>query len=305
MKVLLIGYGSIGKRHYDVLCHIDAITSIDVVTAQTLSGMTTFRTLENVENLDGYDYFVIASETFKHFDQLEYLEKNTNNKIILCEKPLFDRQKCIKIKNNEVYVGYVLRFHPLIQRISAILKEEEDTPISVQIKCGSYLPLWRPETDYRQSYSASKEKGGGALLDLSHEIDYMQWLFGKVDTIASLQLKVSNLEIDSDDLVSATGKTEKGIVFGFSLDYISKIPMRELILHTNEKTIRADLINNILQIGTKEGKVDTFEIEAYDRNDLFYRMHLSALEKKKDLCTLEEGLSVMETISVIQEQNHG
>lgn len=197
-----------------------------------------------------------------------------------------------------------MRFHPLLQKISSMLKEE-DAPISVQIKCGSYLPSWRPGTDYRQSYSASKDKGGGVLLDLSHEIDYMQWLFGKVDTIVSLQLKVSNLEIDSDDLVSATGKTDKGIVFGVSLDYISKIPMRELIIHTNEKTIRADLINNIWQLGTKEGKVDTFEMEAYDRNDLFHRMHLSALEDKKDLCTLEEGLNVMETILVIQEQNHG
>lgn len=304
MKALLIGYGSIGKRHYEVLSQIDVITRIDIVTAQTLQGITTFRILENVENLDDYDYFVIASETFKHFDQLEYLEKNTKNKIILCEKPLFDRQNKIVIKNNDIYVGYVLRFHPLLQKISTILKEE-DIFLFVQIKCGSYLPSWRPGTDYRKSYSASKDQGGGVLLDLSHEIDYMQWLFGRVDTIASLQLKVSDLEIDSDDLVSATGKTDKGIVFGFSLDYISKIPMRELIIHTNEKTIRADLINNVLNIGTKEGAIETIKIEGYDRNDLFRKMHLSALGDKENLCTLEEGLCVMKTISMIQEQNNG
>lgn len=304
MKALVIGYGSIGKRHYEVLSQMEAITKIDIVTAQTLSGMTTFPTLENVENLDNYDYFVIASETFKHFDQLEYLEKNTKNKIILCEKPLFDRQNRIKIKNNEVYVGYVLRFHPLLQRISTLLKEE-DTPISVQIKCGSYLPSWRTEKDYRQSYSASKEKGGGVLLDLSHEIDYLQWLFGKVESIASLQLKVSNLEIDSDDLVSAIGKTEKGITFILSMDYISKITLREIIVHSNNRTIQADFIKNMLNIGYNNGHVDIFEFGEHSRNSLFCDMYKSMFGEKADLCTLEEGLAVMETISKIQEQNHG
>lgn len=303
MKALIIGYGSIGKRHYDVLSTIESITTIDIVTSQTLLGLTTYQTIEQVKNLDYYDYFVIASETFKHFDQIEYLEKNTHNKIVLCEKPLFDTYRAVNVTNNFIYIGYVLRFHPLLQKIRSILKDEK--ALFAQIQCGSYLPFWRPETDYRKSYSASKDQGGGVLLDLSHEIDYMQWLFGTVNSISSSQSKVSDLEIDSDDLVTAIGKTDKNVAFGISLDYISKISMRELVIHTRQKTIRADLIKNTLQIGTKDGTLETFEIDPYDRNDLFQKMHISALGDKENLCTLEEGLSVMKTISTIQEENNG
>lgn len=302
MKALIIGYGSIGKRHYDVLNQIDLIEKIDIVSAQDIPEKTIFDTLEHVVNLEQYDYFVIASETFKHFSQIEYLEKNVKNKIILCEKPLFDSNRNIEVKNNSVFVGYVLRFHPLLQKLRSLLEEEK--LLFVQIMCGSYLPLWRPDTDYRQSYSAKRKEGGGVLLDLSHEIDYVQWLFGTLEMISSYQSKVSDLEIDSDDLVIATGKTDKNVVFGLSLDYMSKISMRELVVHTNEKTIRADLIKNILQIGHKDGSLQNIEIESFDRNDLFRKMHLSVFGKKENLCTFAEGLRVMKTVSTIQEQNH-
>lgn len=302
MNALLIGYGSIGKRHYEVLSQIELIQNIDIVTAQTLPHLTTYKTIDAVKNLEDYDYIVIASETYKHFEQIEYLEKNTKNKIILCEKPLFETWRHLQIENNRVYVGYVLRFHPILQTIRDLLKEE--TPIYGQIRCGSFLPFWRPGTDYRKSYSASKNQGGGVLLDLSHEIDYTQWLFGNLNPIASYQSKISDLEIDSDDLVTATGKTDKGTIVTISLDYISKISMRELIIHTNLTTIRADLIKNTLHVGTKEGTIHTIETETYERNDLFLKMHLSALGKKENLCTFAEGLSVMKTIAAIQEQNN-
>jgi predicted dehydrogenase len=303
LKVLLIGYGSIGKRHYEVLSELDSITHIDVVTAQTLSGIRTYRTLNQITDLDDYNYIVIASETFKHFEQIEYLEKNTKNKVILCEKPLFDTARTIVVKNNSIFVGYVLRFHPILQKIRLVLTEEKI--LVAQIRCGSYLPSWRPGTDYRKSYSASKEQGGGVLLDLSHEIDYMQWLFGSVKTISAYQSKISTLKIDSDDIVMATGKTDKQVAFAISLDYISKIPMREITIHTIDKTIQADLISNSLRVTSEESGTETVEIESFARNDLFRKMHLSALGNKESLCTLEEGLNVMKTISTIQDQNNG
>lgn len=302
MNALIIGYGSIGKRHHEVLSTIDIITNIDVVTAQTLSGITTYNAIDQVDNLENYDYIIIASETYKHFDQINYLEKNTKHKIILCEKPLFGKEQTIEAKNNDIYVGYVLRFHPILQKIHHLLKD--DRPLFAQVKCGFYLPFWRPGTDYRNCYSAKKDQGGGVLLDLSHEIDYTQWLVGAAETIGSYQTKISDLEITSDDLVVATGKTDKGVIFNISMDYISKISMRELTIHTDEKTIHADLINNTLRLGTKNDGVKTIDIEGFDRNDLFRKMHLSAIGNKEGLCTLKEGLRVMKTISTIQEQNN-
>lgn len=303
MKALIIGYGSIGQRHHDVLSSMGTFETIHIVTSQTLDDITTFKTLEDVTNIGTYDYFVIASETYKHFDQLISLDRHVNQKIILCEKPLFDRYQEITIENNHVYIGYVLRFHPIFTSIRTLLNE--DTPISVSIKTGSYLPTWRPQRDYRTLYSALKEQGGGVLLDLSHEIDYAQWLFGPLRLLNSYQGKISDLEINSDDITVITAQNNHNALITLSLDYISKIPVREMSIHTNNQSIHADMINNTLKIGTKEGEIKTITLEPFERNDLFIKMHRSALGDKENLCTLHEGLDVMKTISQIQEDNHG
>jgi len=303
VKVLIIGYGSIGQRHYDVLSSMGVFEDIHVVTSQTLHMTTTFTTLESVSDIATYDYFVIASETNKHLSQLLYLDTHVKNKTILCEKPLFDKYQNTELPSNAIYVGYVLRFHPIFERIKSLLGTE--TPIAVSIKSGSYLPSWRPQRDYRTLYSASKEQGGGVLLDLSHEIDYAQWLFGPLSLLSAYQSKISDLEIDSDDITVITAQTPAKTLITISLDYISKIPLREIVIHANTQTLIADLIANTLRIGTLDGEIETITLEPFERNDLFIQMHRSALGDKTDLCTLSEGLSVMKTITDIQEHHHG
>jgi CMP-N,N'-diacetyllegionaminic acid synthase len=276
---------------------------IHVVTSQTLDDTMTFKTLESLSDIDTYDYFVIASETHKHLSGLLYLDAHVNNKTILCEKPLFETYHTCNLSNNALYVAYVLRFHPIFASIQEILSE--DPPIAVSIKTGSYLPTWRPDRDYRQLYSASKEQGGGVLLDLSHEIDYAEWLFGPLKVLNAYQGKISDLEIDSDDITVITAQGDHDALITVSLDYISKIPMREIVIHTDTKTIFADMISNTIKIGTKEGEIRTITLEPFERNELFIRMHRSALGDKTNLCTLREGLNVMKTITDIQEQRHG
>ena len=303
MKALIIGYGSIGERHHDVLSSMGTFEEIHIVTSQTLNNLTTFTTLESVADIDTYDYFVIASETHKHLHQLLYLDSHVKNKTILCEKPLFETYHNSEFKNNAIYIGYVLRFHPIFATIRTLLNEE--TPIAVSIKTGSYLPTWRPQRDYRTLYSALKEQGGGVLLDLSHEIDYAQWLFGPLTLLSAYQSKISDLEIDSDDITVITAQTPAKTLMTISLDYISKIPIREMSIHTNTQTILADMMSNTIKIGTKEGEIQTIALEPFERNGLFIQMHRSALGNKENLCTLHEGLNVMKTISQIQEQRHG
>ncbi|HEX5328685.1 Gfo/Idh/MocA family oxidoreductase, partial [Sulfuricurvum sp.] len=216
---------------------------------------------------------------------------------------LFDTYHNTELLSNAIYVGYVLRFHPIFERIKSRLGTE--TPIAVSIKSGSYLPSWRPQRDYRTLYSASKEQGGGVLLDLSHEIDYAQWLFGPLTLLSAYQSKMSDLEIDSDDITVITAQTPAKTHMNISLDYISKIPLREIVILTNTQTLIADLIANTLKIGTRDGEIETITLEPFERNELFIQMHRSALGDKTDLCTLSEGLSVMKTITEIQEHAHG
>jgi predicted dehydrogenase len=301
LKVLLIGFGSIGKRHFEVLSKLSKIKSIDLVTKQNIKNEKCYKTLEEVLNISTYDYFVIASETNKHFSQLEYLENSVKNKLIFCEKPLFKSKKELIIKNNKVFIGYVLRFHPLFEKLKVFLKQEQI--ILANVKCGQYLPSWRPNTDYKNCYSAKKEEGGGVLLDLSHEIDYVQWICGSIQKLNSIQTKISDLEINSDDLTMLIGKTNKNTMINISIDYISKITHRKLLVETLENTYELDFILNKLIKKNKLGLEEVYSFSNLERNYLFEKMHLDIFEEQKNICTFKEALSVMETISTIQEQN--
>ncbi|MDD2384941.1 MAG: Gfo/Idh/MocA family oxidoreductase [Sulfurospirillaceae bacterium] len=301
MKVLLIGFGSIGKRHYEVLSKLSKVQSIDLVTKQNIENKICYENLNVVENINQYDYFVIASETNKHFEQLRFLEENVKNKLIFCEKPIFETKKELDIKNNKVFVGYVLRFHPLLEKLKEMTKDEKI--ILVNAKCGQYLPSWRPNSDYKNCYSAKKEDGGGVLLDLSHEIDYVQWLCGKIQTLNSIQCKISDLDINSDDLTMLIGKTSKNIIVNISIDYISKITHRKLLVETLEHTYELDFIVNKLVKKNKSCFEELYDFENLERNHMFGKMHLDVLNKSTNICTFKEALEVMNTISTIQEQN--
>ena len=301
MKVLVIGFGSIGKRHYEVLSQLSEVQNIDLVTKQNIEDKNCYINLEIIKNIEEYDYFVIASKTNKHFEQLNFLEKNVKDKLIFCEKPLFESKQDLEIKNNRLFIGYVLRFHPLLEKLKEFVKNEKI--ILVNAKCGQYLPSWRVDTDYRKCYSSKKEEGGGVLLDLSHEIDYVQWLCGQINELQSYQVKISDLEINSDDLTMLIGKTNQDIFINISIDYISKITHRKLLIETLEYTYELDFIENKLIKKDKTGFEEIFSSLNLKRNYMFEQMHLDIFNQQKNICTFKEALEVMQTISTIQEQN--
>jgi CMP-N,N'-diacetyllegionaminic acid synthase len=299
MKVLIIGYGSIGKRHYEVLTSLKNIKQVDLVTSQIIENDTTFKKIKDVKNLNDYDYFVIASETIKHYEQLKYICSKVENKNILVEKPLYNK-KNKKIKtNNNIFTAYNLRFHPILQKIKKLIKDE--TVYYANIMCGQYLPTWRPNQDYTKSYSADINKGGGVLRDLSHELDYTSWLFGGFDNIKYLNTKISDLKINSDDIFTLIGTTKNKTIINLSIDYISKITTRRLIIHTKNKTIEADMINNTIFIKNKKDECKTIKLESIDRNYTYKKMHQSILKNKyKKVCSFTEGEKIVNNIQNIK-----
>jgi len=299
LKVLIIGYGSIGRRHDEVLSSLNY--RVDIVSSQIILDRIVYKKLEEIKNLNEYNYFIIASPTNQHYQALKYLESQVVNKIIFCEKPLFETYKHLERGSNKVYIGYVLRFHPLLKKVKQFL--EEDKPISINVNCGQYLPTWREGREYQDSYSAKKDEGGGVLLDLSHEIDYTQWLCGLMVDIKSYQIKISDLDIDSDDLTTFIGRSDAGVIVNMSIDYISKVTHRQMIIHTLNYTYSVDLINNKLFIKNKKGVEQLFTCEMLERNSMFKEMHTSILDNYTTACTYAEAVEVMKTITTIQEQN--
>ncbi|KEA45833.1 oxidoreductase [Campylobacter mucosalis] len=298
MKALIIGFGSIGKRHFEVLISLKKFDRIDVVSSQELSDIKTFKTLKETP-LDEYDYFVIATPTALHYEQLKFIDECVNDKIIFCEKPLFEKLYDF-IPKNQIFIGYVLRFHPFILKIKELTKDVKI--LSVNAKCSQYLPTWRMG-DYTKCYSAKKELGGGVLLDLSHEIDYISWICGKFKEIKSINLKISDLKINSDDIAMIMAKTNDAII-SLQMDYISKITNRQIFLDTDDFSIFADLVNSKLIIADKSCEKNQIDMN-FERNDMFKAMHNDILNEQKIACSFKEALMVMKTIKTIQEQNNG
>jgi len=298
VKVLLIGYGSIGKRHFEVLHTLSTITSVDVISKQKLQKNSCYPSLGEIKDLNIYDYFIIASETVKHFEQLKYICSKVENKKILVEKPLYDKVYEHIETTNKIFTAYNLRFHPVMAELTELLKDEDI--YYANIICGQYLPTWRPEQDYRNSYSADIKKGGGVLRDLSHELDYITWLFGNIKKFDAINTKISDLDINSDDIFTAVGVSNRNIIINVSMDYISKTPMRRLIIHTKTHTIEADMIKNTITIGAANANSQTIECQSIDRNYTYTKMHEAILNGSDDnVCSYTEGFNIVNIIENI------
>ncbi len=299
MKVLIIGFGSIGKRHFEVLNSFKNITSINVVTKQKLENIPHYSNLETIKDLTMYDYFIIASETAKHFEQLQYICSKVNRKKILVEKPLYDKAYEKIETTNKIFTAYNLRFHPVLTKLTELLKGEDI--YYAHIICGQYLPTWRPEQDYRDSYSADINKGGGVLRDLSHELDYITWLFGDIKKLDAINTKISDLEINSDDIFTGVGITKRNVMINVSMDYISKTPMRRLIIHTKKHTLEADMIKNAIVVGEKDTNSKNIVCQSMDRNYTYSKMHKAIINNTyENVCSFDEGLKIVNIIEEIE-----
>lgn len=294
VNILIKGFGSIGKRHYKVLKELYPCAHIDIISSQNIQPV--FRTFLEIQNLDFYDYFILATPTSEHYADLLFLDQHVQNKIIFVEKPLFSKaENFIQTKKNKIYIGYVMRFHPLLQYVKKILCNYH--AYYVEVSCGSYLPNWRTGVDYRKIYSAKSELGGGVLLDLSHEIDYLQWIFGDFQEIKGINTKISELEINTDDLATFIIQTTKQTLIDLSLNYFSKIPKRLVTIHTANFSLELDLINNTL----KRQNIDYTIFEkkiALEENEEFKSMHLNTLESQdKILPCFIEGMQIMNILA--------
>lgn len=300
VKLLIIGFGSIGKRHYEIFKEFDCTESISIVTKQNLPSISTYKNLSDIKDLNAFDYFIISSETVKHYEQLKYLCGKVKNKKILVEKPLYDKlYGKLKCRNNDVFIAYNLRFHPVLIKLKELLNNKKI--YFANIICGQFLPTWRPGEDYKKSYSADIKKGGGVLRDLSHELDYVNWLFGEIEKIEYINSKISDLEINSDDIFTAIAVTKNKTIINLTTDYISKTPIRRMIIHTQNSSIEVDIINFKIIINNKEGKMEVVELINVDRNYTYIKMHEALLNNEiDDLCSFSEGEKIIEFIDSIK-----
>ena len=288
-SALVVGYGSIGKRHAEIL-HKQRV-DVAVCSRRPLPIAGSFDDLSTAVKTNKPSYIVVANSTGEHVETLKALDRLRYTGKILVEKPLFsDQQMYIPQSPENIRVAYNLRYHPLIQRLRTALKGQKICTFQVYV--GQYLPTWRPDTDYRKSYSADKNAGGGALLDLSHDIDYSTWILGGWEHVTAQGGQVSDLEISSDDTFSLMLQTPRCAHVVVHMNYLDRCSRREILVNTTKHTFKVDLVNGIFQIDNEQ------ECCTIDRNTAYAAMHEDMLTPApKSACTYEQGLDLLNLIA--------
>ena len=300
-SILISGYGSIGRRHVNILSRLVKKKNITILTNQKVSNFRTVKTLKALNEVNPH-YIVICNPTSDHLNKVKFIEKNCRNKFVLVEKPLFSKPDKINTEKNKYYVGYSLRFNPIINFLKKKIKSKKIW--NVNIFCGSYLPNWRSNINYRKSASAKKSLGGGVLLDLSHELDYVQWLFGKIEIEHCKSMKLSNLNIGTDDFLNLTGKTKNVPSIQITLNYFTREPTRQIFIDGKNVSVQADLIKkNVVYYDGNKKKIYNFKNS--DRNSEYQKQHLAILTNKNTdkLCTFKEGKQLLYLINQIRAKS--
>ena len=300
-KILIFGTGSIALRHYKLLKTKKVEIFFYTKKKNFSKNFKIINLKDDIIKLNP-DFFIIASKTNLHFEQLRFIEQNFSRKKILVEKPLFSKYQNFKIKKNDVFVGYQLRYHPIIDYLKKRFKREKT--FLIKINCNSYLPEWRKNIEYHKSYSAKKKEGGGVLSDLSHEIDYVQYIFGKIDKINfSLLSKISNLRINSEDIFHFIGSINKSKII-INLDYFSKFKKREIEVISNKNHIRCDLIKNIIEykVNKKLKKIKFKLTKNYTYLKMFDNIFFNK-DKRKISCGYKEGLNINRLIDKLKSRS--
>lgn len=259
MNVLIIGLGSIGKKHVNAIKTIDK--TIKIYALRSSKEATNYLDVQNIFDLKeietlSIDFVIISNPTSEHKQTIASLVKYKLPLFI--EKPLtfkLDIKEIIEEVNRNVIKTYVacnLRFLDCLKYVKERLSTTPSLRINeVNIYCGSYLPDWRKEGDFRKSYSANAVLGGGVHIDLIHEIDYLYWLFGKPKNSFRHFRQNSSLQINAIDYANYILDYEQFTV-NIVLNYYRRDSKRALEIVTEESTWNVDLLQNSVTINNQE-----------------------------------------------------
>lgn len=311
MKILVVGLGSIGTRHLNNL-HTLGVEELSVYRSRNLPppaevGNDQVKFHNNYEEAlsSGPDAVVIANPTAFHVEfakkALEagchvYMEKPVSHNL----EGIAELTELAGKQDKVVMVGCQLRFHPNLEAVREWVRDGLTGRIfSVNVDMGEYLPGWHPWEDYRQSYSAKADMGGGVILTLIHELDYIFWIFGPVKSVYAIGGQLTPLEMDAEDTALISLLTKQGVPVLLRMDYWRNPPVRKMNIvcengevdwdyYTGEATLTNG--GNIIKRSSLPG--------AWDRNNLFMAAMKDFLnsvrEQSMPRIPLAEGITVLE-----------
>jgi predicted dehydrogenase len=328
MKALFVGLGSIGQRH---LRNLKRIAGSDLqllafrarggrgllndqgefnadVDPADYHGMRVFPSLEAALAERPAVTFV-TNPTSKHLEVAIAAARAGSHLVI--EKPLshstegLDQLQTAVAKAGVVAaVAYQLRFHPALATVRAWLAEGRiGRVVSAQLSNGEYMPGWHAYEDYRGTYAARRDLGGGAIGTQSHELDYALWLFGRPRTVYALGGHLSRLDLDVED--TATLLLDCGsdhpLPVSVHLNYLQKPPVKQCTIVGDRGTIRCDILACTAHLtDVDSGQTTSYAASEFQRNDMyiaFLRAFLAAIDGRGEVTvSLQEAIATMHTI---------
>ena len=312
----IVGLGSIGRRHLRLAREFRPklkITGVrsgkkKVIPKEDLVDEVVYSIQDALAR--GVQAAVVATPAVKHLEQVtELLRAGVH---VLVEKPLscsmVGVSQFMRISKETRLVGligYCLHYDPAAKRFNQMLKRDKIGQIlHVRVECGSYLPDWRPDQDFRQSVSAQKELGGGVLLELSHELDYIRWFFGQIESVTALLQNSGTLGVDVEESVDLILKTVGGLLVSVHLDFNSCFDRRKCVVRCSEGDLTWDAIKKTVSWRSVEGQKKT-ESFPNDRDEA-YRMQLrhffDCMEYNQEpTVSLEDGAEVMRIVEAARK----
>ena len=322
-RVLIVGYGSIGKRHLRIARILLPSADIRFLSRKISEPVPEYADGWLGSMAEALEFkpqvAVIANPSTFHIETAHPLAEVGAH--LLVEKPLAGSiEGVIKLLSacrshgNVLMVGYNLRFLACLQNFRELIHSGcIGKVISVRCEIGQYLPSWRPDIDYRQSVSAVRDLGGGVLLELSHEIDYMRWIFGEVEWVKATLGKQSRLEIDVEDTAHLTlGFAPEGdgrkLVANLTLDFVRQDTTRQCTAIGEKGSLRWNALSGEIEHFTAGGASwETVFQKNSQRDDSYldeWRHFLDCISAGKfPLVSGQDGLEVLKIIDAARRSD--
>ena len=323
-RVLVVGLGSIGRRHARVARLVRPRLRVAAWRHRRSDEQLPVDVAEAVWSLDDALAFaphvaVIASPASHHLDSARALADAGVH--LLIEKPIASNSTgvaeliatCAQ-RGLVLMTGYNLRFLPSLNQFRTLLMDGVIGRIlSVRAEAGQYLPDWRPDADYRQSVSARSELGGGVLLELSHEFDYLQWILGDVCWVHGHTSRQGELEIDVEDTAHAVlgfapSRLGDGVVASLSLDFVRRDSTRTCTAIGTSGSLRWDGITGELSLFRAGASAwEVLAVYPAERDATYvaeWRAFLSAVEDGGAVpVTGQDGLAALAVVEAVRESS--
>ena len=334
MKFLIAGLGSIGRRHFRNLI---ALGEKEIILLRTrkatlpdheLAGYPVEIDIHEALQKHKPDAVIVANPTALHLNvAIPAAEAGCH---ILLEKPVSDSlqrldvlQQAVQKSGSNILVGFQFRYHPTLNKARELIQSNAlGTALTVHAHWGEYLPQWHPWEDYRQSYAARADLGGGVIRTLTHPLDYLRYLNGEIESLWSFNGHISPLELDVEDVAEIGLKFSNGAIGGVHLNYFQRPPVHRLEIVGTNGTLRWDHADGILHVHQLPATFGSFSDnppapvtqtfappEGFERNQLFVAQTRHFIEivrgESEPVCRLKDGVSALRLALAAYESQAG